>query len=112
MINIAFAEDQLMFRKGMIALLNSFNNIKVCLEVSNGKELLEGLAGCAEPIHVTLLDINMPLMNGIETLVATRKLYPSIKNIVLTVHEEDKFIHKLISEGANAYLAKNAEPAT
>jgi DNA-binding NarL/FixJ family response regulator len=110
MINIAFAEDQLLFRKGMVALLQTFDDIKVCIEAENGQDLLNQLATAQEQIHVALLDINMPVVNGIEALKQMRIAYPDIKNIILTVHEEDKFIHKLIEEGANAYLAKNADP--
>jgi DNA-binding NarL/FixJ family response regulator len=110
MINVAFAEDQVLFRKGMVALLQTFDDIKICIEAENGQDLLNQLATSAEPIHVALIDINMPVVNGIETLKQIRVVYPHIKNIILTVHEEDKFIHKLIEEGANAYLAKNADP--
>lgn len=110
MINIAFAEDQLLFRKGMISLLETFVDMKVCIEAENGEDLLNKMGTAKEPVHVALIDINMPVMNGIETLKQMRLLYPAVKNIILTVHEEDKFIHKLIEEGANAYLAKNADP--
>lgn len=111
MINIAFAEDQLLFRKGMMSLLSTLKNMQVCIEVNNGQELMDAIAVSKEPIHVALIDINMPVMNGIDTLKEMRNRFPAIKNIILTVHEEDKFIHKLIEEGANAYLAKNTQPA-
>ena len=111
MINIAFAEDQLLFRKGMMTLLSTFKNMNVCIEVNNGQELLDAMATMKKPVHVALIDINMPELNGIETLKLMREQFPATKNIILTVHEEDKFIHKLIEEGANAYLAKNAQPA-
>jgi DNA-binding NarL/FixJ family response regulator len=111
MINIAFAEDQLLFRKGMTTLLNTFKNIEVSIEVDNGRELLDALALAKDPVHVALIDINMPVLNGIETLKEMRNRFPAVKNIILTVQEEDKFIHKLVEEGANAYLAKNAQPA-
>jgi len=109
MLNIAIAEDQILFRKGMISLLNKFKKIKVCIEAENGEDLLNQLAKTNETIHVTLIDINMPHINGIESMRTIRKLYPAIKNIILTIHEEEKYIHKLIEEGANAYLAKNSE---
>jgi DNA-binding NarL/FixJ family response regulator len=110
MINIAIADDQSLFRKGIISLLNTFNGMKVVIEAENGKELLDLLAGTTETIHVALVDINMPVMNGIEAMKQVRLQYPHIKNIILTVHEEDKYINKLIEEGANAYLAKNTQP--
>ncbi len=111
MINIAIAEDQVLFRKGIIALLNSFKNVHVVIDAENGSDLLEQLEKSSIEIHVIFLDINMPILNGIETMKVIRTKYPTIKNIILTVHEEDKFINKLIEEGANAYLAKNSQPA-
>jgi DNA-binding NarL/FixJ family response regulator len=110
MINIAIADDQSLFRKGIISLLNTFTDMKVIVEAENGEELLNYLAETTETIHVALLDINMPVMNGIEAMKQVRQKYPHIKNVILTVHEEDKYINKLIEEGANAYLAKNTQP--
>jgi DNA-binding NarL/FixJ family response regulator len=110
MINIAFAEDQLLFRKGMIGLLATFADVNVLIEAQNGQDLLDQLALSKEPIHVALIDINMPVMNGVDSMKQIRILYPEIKNIILTIHEEDKYIHKLIEQGANAYLVKNSEP--
>lgn len=110
MINLAIADDQVLFRKGIISLLNSFKNMRVLIDVNNGEELLSSLQASSETIQVVLLDINMPLLNGIETMKVLRTTYPQIKNIILTIHEEDKYINKLIEEGANAYLAKNAQP--
>lgn len=109
MINVAIAEDQVLFRKGLITLINAFKNVKVCIEAENGEDLLDQLANTKETVDVTLIDINMPRVNGIESLKLIRKSYPTIKNIILTIHEEEKYILKLIEEGANAYLAKNSE---
>ena len=109
MIRVAFADDQALFRKGMIALVNTLRNIRVCIEAENGEDLLAQLAVAKNPVHVAVIDISMPVLNGIETMKQMRVLYPEIKNIILTVHEEEKYITKLIEEGANAYLAKNAE---
>jgi DNA-binding NarL/FixJ family response regulator len=111
MINIAIADDQSLFRKGIISLLNTFSGMQVVAEAENGQELLEILAKTIVPVNVALVDINMPVMNGIEAMKKLRATYPHIKNIILTVHEEDKYINKLIEEGANAYLAKNTQPA-
>jgi DNA-binding NarL/FixJ family response regulator len=111
MINIAIADDQVLFRKGIISLLNSFKNMQVLIEAENGEDLLDQLRTAGENIQVVLLDINMPIMNGIEAMKEIRTRYPQLKNIILTIHEEDTFINKLIEEGANAYLAKNSLPA-
>jgi DNA-binding NarL/FixJ family response regulator len=111
MLNIAIAEDQTLFRKGMIALINAFKNTRVCLEAADGEDMLNQLATAKDTIDVALIDINMPQVNGIELLKRIRKLYPKIKNIILSYHKEEKFIHKMIKEGANAYLIKNTDPA-
>jgi DNA-binding NarL/FixJ family response regulator len=111
MIHIAIADDQSLFRKGIISLLNTFSGMQVVVEAENGQDLLEQLAEKGETVHVALLDINMPVLNGIEAMKKIRAQYPHIKNVILTVHEEDKYINKLIEEGANAYLAKNTQPA-
>ena len=107
MIHIAITEDQLLFRKGMISLLQTLDNIKVCIEAENGQDLLQQLAAGTERIDVNLIDINMPVMDGIQCMKQLQVLYPEMKNIILTNHEEEKYIRKLIAEGANAFLQKN-----
>jgi DNA-binding NarL/FixJ family response regulator len=110
MIHIAVADDQILFRKGIISLINAIPDFTVIIEAENGQELLDQLAQSQEIADVILLDISMPVLNGLETLNKIKLQYPYIKNIMLTVHEEEKFIIKLIDAGANAYLAKNTEP--
>ena len=110
MIQIAIADDQLLFRKGMIGLLNSIPDCKVIIEAENGEELLNKVASSEEAADVVLLDINMPQMNGLEAISKIKAGYPLMKCIMLTVHEEEKYIVKLIDAGANAYLPKNTEP--
>ena len=111
MLNIAIAEDQVLFRKGMIALLNAFQDTRVCLEANDGADMLDQLAVTQYSIDVALIDINMPKINGIELMKRIRCLYPKIKNIILSYHKEEKYIHQMIKEGANGYLMKNSEPA-
>ena len=109
MINIVIAEDQLLFREGFINLIQKFKGMNVCAQSSNGRELLNKLVKLKQTIHVAIIDLNMSEMNGIETMKALKCKYPMIKSIILTVHEEEKYIYKVIQEGANAYLAKNSE---
>jgi DNA-binding NarL/FixJ family response regulator len=110
MIQIAIADDQLLFRKGMIGLLNSIPDFKVIIEAENGADLLKKIASSEEMADIVLLDINMPEMNGLEAIGRIKTGYPLLKCIMLTVHEEEKYIVKLIDAGANAYLPKNTEP--
>lgn len=109
MINIAIAEDQVLFRKGIISLLNAVTDLRVVLECADGEDLLQQLETCRETIHVALIDINMPVLNGLETMKIMREKHPATRNIILTIHEEEKYIQAMVEAGANAYLAKNAD---
>jgi DNA-binding NarL/FixJ family response regulator len=110
MINIAIADDQLLFRKGMISLLKTFEDIDVVMEADNGKELLMGIKTITNKPHVVLLDLSMPELNGIETAKILHNEYPDMKVLILSVHNEERFITHLLELGANGYLFKNADP--
>jgi len=107
-IKVAIADDHKIFRKGVILSLRPFTNIKFVLEAENGEELLKGLPD-AMP-DVILMDLRMPLKDGIETTKAVSKLYPNIYVIVLSMYEDERFVYHLMENGANGYLLKNAEP--
>jgi DNA-binding NarL/FixJ family response regulator len=111
MIHLAIADDQLLFRKGMIALLREFTGIEISIEAENGKHLIDQLRRYTGKLDVILLDLSMPEMNGIETMKVLKEEFPDIKVIILTVYNEDKFIITAVELGANGYLIKNAEPA-
>jgi DNA-binding NarL/FixJ family response regulator len=105
-INIAVVDDHILFRTGVVSLLKDHERIQVTIQASNGKELLSTLKQYALP-HIVLLDIQMPEMNGIQTTQALKELYPDIKIIILTMHNEDEFIYDLMSKGANGFIPKN-----
>ena len=109
-INIAIADDQKLFRKGMVALLTTFENISLVFEAENGKQLIELCEQAIVKPDIILLDLSMPEMNGLEALKILKEKHPSIRVIVLTIHEAENFILTTIQAGANGYLAKNAEP--
>ncbi len=107
-IKVAIADDHKIFRKGVILSLRPYTNIKFVLEADNGEELLNGIAE-AEP-DVVLMDLRMPLKDGIETTKVLSKQYPHIHVIVLSMYEDDRFVSHMMENGANGYLLKNAEP--
>jgi DNA-binding NarL/FixJ family response regulator len=88
--------------------LRPFTNLKFVQEAENGEELLQGIAA-AEP-DVILMDLRMPLKDGIETTKVLSKQYPHIHVIVLSMYEDEKFVYHLMENGAHGYLLKNAEP--
>lgn len=107
-IKVAIADDHKIFRKGVILSLRPFTNIKFVLEAENGDELLNGIAA-AEP-DVVLMDLRMPMKDGIETTKVLSKQFPHIHIIVLSMYEDEKFVSHLMENGAHGYLLKNAEP--
>ncbi len=109
-VNIVIADDHKLFRKGIIALLSDFDFIGEIGEASNGAELLELLSDMVILPDVILLDLRMPVMDGVEAQQKIRNLYPDVKVIILTMEDDEQYILHLISEGVNGYLLKNADP--
>ena len=109
-INVAIADDQKLFRKGMIALVNSFDDMNIIFEAENGKQLVDRLATDELKPDIILLDLSMPEMNGLEALKIIKETQANIGVIILTIHEAEHHILATIQAGANGYLAKNAEP--
>lgn len=107
-IKVYIADDQTLFRKGMGRLVRSFPNVKEVREAGNGKELLE-LIKEEEP-DVILMDLEMPVMDGIEATEKVISRYPNIKIVVLSMHDTQQHIFYLMELGAHAFLLKNAEP--
>jgi len=107
-IKVAIADDHKIFRKGVVLSLRPYNNIKFVQEAENGQELLDGLPA-SEP-DVILMDLRMPLKDGIETTKIIAKQYPHIHIIALTMYEDERFVSHMMEIGANGYLLKSADP--
>ena len=106
-IKVAIADDHVLFRAGVKSALSVHKDIKMIAEADNGMQLLTVLKH-VQP-DVILLDIQMPIMDGIITLPEIKKLYPEIKVIMLTMHNDHSMISKLMELGANSYLTKNSD---
>ncbi|MDQ6889162.1 MAG: response regulator transcription factor [Bacteroidota bacterium] len=106
-INVIIADDHVLYRAGVKTALSSKKDIKVVAEADNGSHLLNLLKGI-QP-NVILLDIQMPIMDGIATLPEIKKLYPNIKIIMLTMMDDQSMITKLMELGANSYLTKTSD---
>jgi DNA-binding NarL/FixJ family response regulator len=104
-IRIALADDHIVVRRGLANLLNKEVGIKVEFDISNGSELIAELKNSA--VDVVLLDINMPIMNGKQTLSALKIHYPDLKVIMLSMYEEEAIVNEYIALGAHGFLAKN-----
>jgi len=108
MLKIAITDDHTLFRKSLGMLLNSFNNMQVVLEASNGSELLEKLK--TTNVDILLLDLQMPVLNGFETSRHVKEKYPEIKILILTLMSGADIIEKVINMGVNGYFTKNTPP--
>ena len=107
MIRLALADDQLLFRRGMVMLLRDMAGVQVVFESANGEELLTGLRDNA--VDIVLLDLQMPVMDGMAALQRIKVEYPQVKVIVLSTHEEEKYIAHAMELGANGYMLKSAD---
>lgn len=104
-IKVGVAEDQQIFRKGLVMLLNSFENITVLHEANDGSVLLDLMANdCPD---VVILDYSMPIMGGIETSKEIRKRFNGVKVLILSMYDDEEFVEAAIENGANGYLSKD-----
>jgi DNA-binding NarL/FixJ family response regulator len=108
LIKVAIADDHKIFRKGVVLSLRPYTNIKFVQEAENGDELLQGLP-LSQP-DVVLMDLRMPVKDGMETTKILSKQYPHIHVIVLSMFEDERFVYHMMDNGAHGYLLKNAEP--
>jgi len=108
---VALVDDHDLFRKGLTSLLKEFEEIDVTMQAVNGKDFFDQLAKLAPGKHpnIVLLDIQMPVMDGIQTTIMLRKKYPDIKIVMLTMHNEEQLIYSLMEKGANGFLEKNTD---
>ncbi|QXP60341.1 response regulator transcription factor [Olleya sp. HaHaR_3_96] len=110
-IKIALADDELLFRQGLKAILETNEAIDVLFDVENGEYLIQELRTPKTLPEIVITDLKMPELNGIEVTKLIKKEFPDIKVIALTSYFSKPFILNMISIGAVAYLAKNSTPA-
>lgn len=110
-IRVGLVDDQALVRTGFSMVINSQDDMEVVLEAGNGKVALERLA--LVPVDVLLMDIRMPVMDGLETTAAITSnphVDPQPKVLVLTTFEEDDYILGAVHAGASGFLVKDAPP--
>jgi DNA-binding NarL/FixJ family response regulator len=112
-IKVAIADDHKIFRKGVILSLRPYTNIRFVLEADHGQQLLDGLQDIStdDKPDVILMDLRMPMKDGIETTKLVAKQFPQIHIIALTMFEDERFVSHMMEIGANGYLLKSADPA-
>ena len=106
-IKVIICDDHVLYRAGVKTTLSAKKDIKVIAEADNGVHLLN-LIKSLQP-DVILLDIQMPIMDGITALPEIKKICPNTKVIMLTMLEDNSMITKLMELGANSYLSKTSD---
>ncbi len=109
-IKILLADDGLLFRKVVSFLLTKEENIEIVFEASNGSEIVSFLDENSNHPDIILMDIEMPLLNGVEATKLIHKNFPNIKIVALTAHDSETFILNMIHVGAVSFIEKNANP--
>jgi DNA-binding NarL/FixJ family response regulator len=105
-INIAIIDDNHFLIKSIKDKLSFFEDVHVLFSAGNGMECMKKLLSHPQT-DLVLMDINMPVLNGIDTIVQVKLKYPEIKIIVLTVFDDDENIFNAIQAGADGYLLKD-----
>jgi len=109
-ISIGIVDDHKLFLKSLSFMLESFEKYEILVEALNGKDLQKKMEYMKIAPDIMLLDVNMPLMNGVQTTVWLQEKYPAIKVVALSMKEDDRTIISMIQAGCCAYMLKDAEP--
>lgn len=104
-IKILIADDQTIIAEGLSALLSLVEDFEIIKIVENGKEVLDVLKEFE--VDVILMDIRMPVMNGVECTGHVAKEYPDTKVLILTTFDDDEYIRKAMNNGAIGYMLKD-----
>lgn len=109
MLKILLVEDQQLIREGLCALLSLEPDLTIVGEAENGQIALDWLAlrSPNDLPDIALLDMRMPVMDGVATAAALREQYPTIRVLVLTTFDDDDLITRAIAMGAQGYLLKD-----
>lgn len=104
-IKIMIVDDQRLMREGLKTILDLEKDLEVIHLAENGRDALDKILG--EPPDVVLMDIRMPVMNGVECTLAIKENYPDVKVIILTTFDDDEFIIDALRNGAVGYILKD-----
>lgn len=108
--SVVIVDDHVLFAQALENLINTFDDFHVLYHVKNGKAFTEMLADSKNIPDVALMDVNMPLMNGIETMQWVNKNHSEIHVLALSMDDDENTIIKMLRAGAKGYLLKDINP--
>lgn len=106
-IHVLIADDHQLFREGLKRILNMEEDLEVIGECGDGIQVLEFCN--REKPDVVLMDINMPAENGVAATERLREIFPDVKVIILSIHDDESYVFETLRKGANGYLLKDME---
>ena len=114
-IKIGLVEDQKLFREGIIAILNGYQDIETVFQSPDGFSVMDRLSKAETIPDVMLIDLTLPMngqeeFNGWKVLSQLQENYPDIRTLILSIHDDKFLISKMIEEGAEGYLVKDSDP--
>jgi DNA-binding NarL/FixJ family response regulator len=104
-LSILIADDHAVVRAGLRTLLESRSRWQVCAESADGRDAVE--KALKHQPHIAILDVGMPLLNGVEATRQIRKLAPATEILILTMHESDDLVQQVVEAGARGYILKD-----
>ena len=105
-IRVLLADDHTILRNGIIALLGNEEDIEVVAEAEDGRTAVS--LACEFNPDVAVIDIAMPLLNGLEATRQIKKLCPQVKILILSMHDNEEYIRQVLEAGAMGYILKDA----
>lgn len=104
-LRVMIVDDHEIFRKGLAMVINKAKNAKVVAEAGNGQEFLDIIE--KEKIDLVFMDIEMPVMNGIEATKTALQKYPELKIVALSMFGEEEYLQQMVDAGVKGFLLKN-----
>ncbi|WP_276132482.1 response regulator transcription factor [Polluticoccus soli] len=108
-IHVAIADDHTVVRDSISKMIATFPGFRVTIEASNGKELIEQLKGTKPFPEICVLDIQMPDMNGYETMAYIKEKWPKLKVLALSMLDDEFAVIKMLKLGARGYIVKSSD---
>ncbi len=108
-IKVALVDDHVLLRKGLAALVNSFDDFTVVFEADNGQDMQQKIKTDNLP-DLVLLDINMPKMDGYTSAQWLKQTYPLVKIMALSMYDNENAVIRMFKAGARGYILKDCEP--
>lgn len=111
MIKIIIVDDHILFSQALRGLIDDFDDLQVVTQCKNGQELQDFCTNCSEEPDIILMDVQMPIVNGIEATQWLKTKHPNIKVLALTTSDDEETILKMLRAGAKGYLLKDIHPS-